>query len=169
MKSFFLILFLFPFLTVFSQVPLEELRDCQEKVKDDEDYAENLIKRLKAIQNLSTLQEGYLGLVEAMMAEHAFNPMKKLSYFNNGKDRLESAIKKKNGSVELRYLRLGIQLNVPSILGYSDSIDKDKGYILNNISAQKQDLGTLHPKIIDFMIDSGLCSDSEIKALKKLN
>ncbi len=151
-----------------AQVPIEELRDCQEKVKDDSDYAENLLKRLKEVQTPTTLQEGYHGLVEAMMAEHAFNPMKKLSYFNNGKDRLENAIKKKNGSVELRYLRLGIQLNVPSILGYSDSIEKDKAYILSNLSAQKQDLGSLYPKIIDFMIDSDLCSESEIETLRKL-
>lgn len=155
-------------MNVFSQAPLEELRECQEKVKNDSDYAENLLKRLKELQKPTTLQEGYHGLVEAMMAEHVFNPMKKLSYFNNGKDRLENAIKKKNGSVELRYLRLGIQLNVPSLLGYSDSIENDKDYILTNISAQKDDLGMLYSKIINFMIDSGRCSESEVKALKKL-
>ena len=55
MKGFFLIVCLFPFLTMIAQVPIEELRDCQEKVKDDSDYAENLLKRLKEVQTPTTL------------------------------------------------------------------------------------------------------------------
>jgi hypothetical protein len=57
------------------------------------------------------------------------NPAEKLSLFKNGHKKLEAAIKNSTENVELRFLRLIIQENAPSILNYNDDLEKDSIYI----------------------------------------
>lgn len=76
---------------------------------------------------------GYKGAVELGMARHATNPFKKMSYFSSGKEHLEEAIAKDTSDVELRFLRLTIQVNLPSFLGYSDDIESDHKFVLANL------------------------------------
>lgn len=76
---------------------------------------------------------GYKGAVWMARARHAANPMHKLSYFNQGKGWLEAALIKEPENVELRFLRLTIQVNVPSILGYSDKKRTDLTFVESRI------------------------------------
>lgn len=149
----------------YSQVTLSELRTSLEKVKDNEDYAFDIYGRLESRGNHTTIFSGYYGIIEATLAEHSFNPIKKLSYFNNGKDRLEKAIANDNLNVELRYLRLIIQLNVPDLLGYSDDIEIDKNHIILNIENQKESLGQSFSSIIEFLLNLDSCTESQKKKL----
>lgn len=150
----------------YSQVTLSELRTSLEKVKNDEDYAFNLYERLESRSDYTNVINGYYGIIEATLAEHSYNPLKKLSYFNGGKDRLEKAIANDNLNVELRYLRLIIQLNVPSLLGYSDKIEIDKNQIILNIENQKESLGQSFGHIIEFLLELEISSESQKKKLK---
>lgn len=168
MRILVVIILLSQVVFVFSQVPLEELRTCQQNVLDDSDYAEDLLLRIEGLNPKSNLEKGYWGLIESMMAEHTYNPMKKLSYFNNGKSKLEGAIEADSKSVELRYLRLGMQVNIPSFLGYKDNIEEDKIWILNHLNDQKNQIGTLYLKIIEFLLQSDICTQSEKETLEKL-
>lgn len=76
---------------------------------------------------------GYKGAVELGMARHDSNPFKKMSYFSDGKKHLEEAISKDHENIELRFLRLTIQVHLPTFLGYSDNIESDKVFVLNNL------------------------------------
>ena len=67
----------------------------------------------------------YKGLCEAKMAEYSFFPNSKLSHFNKGKSGIEIAVSENPNNAELRYIRLLLQLNVPSFLGYGDNIEDD--------------------------------------------
>ena len=151
-----------------AQVTMVELRSFQEKALIDEVYAFELYERLTSETKKSELKNGYLGVLEAMLAEHTFNPYKKLTYFNSGKKKLETAISMDSLNVELRYLRLGMQLNVPGFLGYNSSIEKDKTFIVANLFEQKTQLGKLYTKIIDFLIASEMCTDEEKIQLKEI-
>jgi len=64
---------------------------------------------------------GYKGGVLMGMSRHHPNPFKKMGFFNDGKKLLERAIAVAPESMEMRFLRLTIQTNLPSFLGYSDS------------------------------------------------
>lgn len=77
----------------------------------------------------SQVLRGYHGAVLMAKGRHAFSPLNKLKYFNRGKDMLEAAIAEDLNNLELRFLRLTIQVNVPAILGYSSDIDKDVQYV----------------------------------------
>ncbi len=81
----------------------------------------------------SNLLLGYKGAVELGMARHHSNPFKKMGYFGDGKDMLEKAISLEPESIELRFLRLTIQANLPTFLGYSDEKENDKAFVLNHI------------------------------------
>ena len=72
---------------------------------------------------------GYQGIAKTLLGKHAFNPVNKVSYFNKGKKVLEEALAIAPDNVELRYLRLTLQENVPSFLGYSDRIKEDRAFI----------------------------------------
>lgn len=79
---------------------------------------------------------------------------------------MEKAIANDNLNVELRYLRLIIQLNVPSLLGYSDKIEIDKNQIILNIENQKESLGQSFGHIIEFLLELEISSESQKKKLK---
>lgn len=70
-----------------------------------------------------------------MQAKHAFNPISKWNLFKDGKKILESAIASDPNNIELRYLRLTIQSNVPSFLGYSGKIETDKAFLLSKLNS----------------------------------
>ena len=69
---------------------------------------------------------GYKGMSKLMLCYHSYNPYTKYTYFLDGKNLLEEAIKMAPTNIELRFLRLAVQLNTPAFLGYSKNIDEDK-------------------------------------------
>ena len=68
-----------------------------------------------------------------MMANYVFNPFSKLSYFNKGKKMLHRAIMADAQNIELRFIRFGVQTNVPSFLGYNNYVEKDKAYLKQSL------------------------------------
>jgi hypothetical protein len=78
---------------------------------------------------------GYKGAVEMGMARHHPNVFKKMGFFNDGKDQLEKSIEKDPENLELRFLRLTIQTNLPTFLGYGESKEKDKSFVLANLES----------------------------------
>lgn len=81
----------------------------------------------------NSLLLGYKGAIELGMARHNTNPFKKMSFFSDGKKHLEEAIATDRENIELRFLRLTIQVNLPTFLGYSDDIQSDKAFVLNHL------------------------------------
>jgi hypothetical protein len=112
---------------------INEIRTLYEKSLKSEDDCTKLIKMLAPYKN-NPLLLGYSGCATMMMAKHVFSPFSKLSYFKEGKAMLEDAIKADEKKFELRFLRFTAQTNIPSFLGYHDSIEKDKNFILNSFS-----------------------------------
>lgn len=81
----------------------------------------------------TNLVNSYKGLAETMLADYVYFPLTKLNYFNDGKEKIEIGIKAEPKNPELRYLRLLVQLNAPSFLGYSSDIEKDISFFCDNI------------------------------------
>jgi hypothetical protein len=115
-----------------------------EEATQDANAAEQMLEDLLEISSPNALQLGYLGSVEMIMADHAFWPNQKWSYFRKGSEKLDKAIQLNPKNLEIRYLRLACQLNTPRMLGYDDYIEEDqeilmKGYKqLNNERLKKK-------------------------------
>lgn len=105
-----------------------ELRKRFQEIKSEEDIERllNLDAQKGTIEH-QTLK-AYQAAATCMQAEYAFSPVKKLRYFNRGKEALEENILAQK-TVENVYLRLLIQLNVPRILNYNKSIETDLKYL----------------------------------------
>lgn len=98
-----------------------------------ENYAKAISDKklcFKMIEELELLKEdpiflAYLGGLQSVKANHVFNPIRKLSTFNKGKNNIEKAVRLSPNNPEIRFIRLSIQKNIPAFLGYNDNIEED--------------------------------------------
>ena len=138
----------------------ELLSEIREKLPDafmNEDSCSYLLQKVKNIKNVEPLLKGYVGGVFIAQSKHA--PLfDKLQALKTGTEMLEEAIKEKPNNIELLFLRLSIQLNLPGFLKYNDNIEKDKAFVLKNFS---QALPILKSRIINFVKSSGFFTEEE--------
>jgi hypothetical protein len=137
----FLFFTIFICTTVFAnQASLEELRSLYNKSATSEEICTNLIKLCNEQSSIADATRlGYKGCATLMMANHYFNPISKWNSFTEGKKILEAAIKADTTNLELRYLRLTIQKNAPSFLGYNINIEEDKQFLKEHFPSIKDE------------------------------
>jgi hypothetical protein len=97
-------------------------------------------------------------------AKFAISPFTKLERFNKGKDMLEACIVQNKTNTEYRFLRLMVQENAPSILGYDDAIQKDSQLITTNFNQLSTTLQTV---IINYSKTSKALSYNKLKEIYK--
>jgi hypothetical protein len=97
-------------------------------------------------------------------AKFAISPFTKLERFNKGRDMLEACILQNKTNSEYRFLRLMVQENAPSILGYDDAIQQDCQLITANFN---QFSATLQTIVLNYSKTSQSLSYSKLKAIYK--
>lgn len=123
------------FLIIISQVVnaqnLKEYRTLLVEGEDSERAAKMLMDKSQAAFNTTKkpIFAGFLAVGNFFMAKHVFNPLKKMSYFKEGKNALEYAVKSDPQNIELRVMRLMSQENMPKILGYNQNIAEDRQFL----------------------------------------
>ena len=133
MRSFVTILLLVTSLLSLSVNDINYFRDNFTGTTDEKKaktYLDAEIEKASLKEKITI--NGYKAVVTMRMAEYVSNPFTKLSWFNDGKKMLEESIKM-NRNVENIHLRLMVQVNAPSFLGYNKQIEKDRNYILKNL------------------------------------
>lgn len=118
--------------TSFKASDLNEVRAEYNTLVTNKRLCERMIAELAETKNISATHLAYLGALQTIWANHVFNPMGKLSTFNVGKKNIELAVKKEPRNVELRFIRLSVQKNAPSFLGYNSNIQEDTEFIVKN-------------------------------------
>lgn len=83
----------------------------------------------------SNVHLAYLGAFQAIMANHVFSPLEKLSTFNQGRKNIDKAVQQSPLDPEIRFVRLSIQKNSPAFLGYNNQIDEDQAYLKGKIES----------------------------------
>ena len=71
------------------------------------------------------LMMAYHGASLAMLADFGFNPVKKMEQFNTGSKLITKAIELDPKNIEIRMIRLSIQLEAPDFLGFNCCVDED--------------------------------------------
>jgi hypothetical protein len=89
--------------------------------------SEEVASMVTTLENTSQSNErdAYLGAIKMKRAGQLKSLTEKSKMFKAGKELLETAISLDHTNAEYRFLRLIIQENAPSILGYSDCIAAD--------------------------------------------
>lgn len=157
----YILLLLIPILLQAEEWNMITIRNLYVKASESKENAEKFKSAVEGIQNPNQCIKGYIAAANMIEAKYAFSPYTKLSLFNKGKGLLETAIKNDPNHIELRFLRLGIQTNAPSFLGYSSQIQTDKSFILSKYVLQT-DLD-LKNRIKSFMLQPGICTEQEKK------
>ena len=103
-----------------------------------EKVCKDLIKQLEPYNEKNNpLLLGFKGGATMLMATHVVNPFSKFSYFKKGRIALEKAIQADKNNVELRFLRYTVQTNIPSFLGYSSHLEKDRVFLRESVNGVK--------------------------------
>lgn len=114
-----------------NKIPVRELfyRSSRSAVSADTLFEK--FKNVKSSEDAFLI--AYKGMSQLMICFHSYNPYTKFNYFLKGKESLEDAIRKDPSNIEYRFLRLSVQLNTPSFLGYASNIMEDKLAIFNGV------------------------------------
>lgn len=110
---------------------LENIRINYQKAVLDKKLCRTMIETLGSGPQ-STLHLSYLGAFQSIWAKHTINPIAKLKTFKRGKKNIENAVIREPNNVEIRFVRLSVQLNSPSFLGYKTDIEEDRKFIQTN-------------------------------------
>jgi hypothetical protein len=109
----------------------------------------------------------YKAGIQALKGNYAFFPAMKLSYFWESSKLFDKALALEPDNLEVIFLRFTIECGVPSIMSYALHLQKDKKSILELLPQSKLDKD-FKKAMIDFMLESGKCTESEEKTLKSI-
>ena len=140
------------FFTFYLSPDLNKLRNLFPLINKNESYAVALLNSSNNIKTISApLNNAYKAAAQMALAKYKFNPISKLSEFNQAKITLNDCVKKDSLNLEIRYIRLAIQEHVPAILNYYKNIDPDKKFIIQNLHSLKQIDPTLFTIINNYL------------------
>ena len=110
---------------------LKDYRTLLQKGENSEVAAKKLIEKssMAFSETKQPIYAGFLAVGKFFMAKHVFNPLKKMSYFNEGKNTMEAAVKSDPKNLEVRLMRLITQESVPKFLGYYQNIEEDRNFL----------------------------------------
>jgi hypothetical protein len=110
---------------------MEHIRTNYAKAVSNKKLCKAMIEELST-KTGNPVHLAYLGALKVVWARHIINPIAKFSTFNQGKKAIELAIKEAHNNVEIRFIRLSVQKNCPSFLGYNTHIEQDQQFIRDN-------------------------------------
>ena len=163
-----LLLYLCGFLISFqvsgAHLSVDAVRAAFVQSANDEDKTEQLLSDLSG--NLSDpLLIAYRAGTEALMGKFSSIPWTKYSYCKQAMKSFQDAVSKDPSNIEIRYLRIAVQANLPSFLNMSENIEEDKKVIIQNIQTSS-DI-SLNKKIAALLLDKVSCSEAEKSILRK--
>ena len=136
---------------------LVELRQNLSGAFQDESVANRLFEKVEKQKFTSPELMAYVGAVWIAQSKHVFL-FDKMRHFNKGTEILDAAIRTKPHDVEMRFLRMTIQINAPGFLNYSDALEEDKTYVLQHYATAPH---AMQQKILDFIGKSEAFSKTE--------
>lgn len=109
-------------------IELDYVRANYDKAVTDKKLCGQMIEDLKDAEQ-TPLFLAYLGALQTIWANHVFSPVSKLKTFNQGKKNIEKAVSSDKDNAEIRFIRLSVQKNAPSFLGYNSMIKTDEAFL----------------------------------------
>jgi len=107
----------------------------------------------------------YAAGAEMASAQYKLSPFSKLSAFNSGKAKLESIVMANLENVEVRFIRLSIQLKCPAFLGYNKAVKSDRLFVLSELPFLRKTDVELYKYILTFFLLHDKLSEAEKAAL----
>ena len=110
---------------------LTDLREGLQVAFHEKSTCLDLLDKYGTTKSTDPVTQGYIGALHIAHSRHA--PLTdKIKHFKTGRVQLENSIARKPDNLELIFLRLTIQSNLPGILGYSGNLVEDKQFVQNH-------------------------------------
>jgi hypothetical protein len=154
-----------------NRLALPGLRQQLGRAANNKAEAEKFYDRFKTVkEDAAPIMVGFRALSELILCKHVFSPVSKLSHFKKGKRLLELAISREPKNAELIFFRFTTQSNVPSLLNYSDNLNPDRLLLISYLenSSSKAADPDLFKRIRSYLLSSKLCTEQEIKRIRRL-
>lgn len=148
---------------------LVEVRKNFHQAVLDPDQSKEFHESLKDVSLNTPTLKAYKATSEAMLARAVWNPFTKLSQVMKYADLMDMAIQEDANNIEIRFLRLAIEYNLPRFLGMSRHLEEDRDVIVDNVSSiETMDLDPSFCRYIIYFLDNtGLCTTEQIVAMEQ--
>ncbi len=168
MKSIILILAI-SLSTLASGQSLQEVRSSFHQAVMDPEMSRNFHSLVASSKDNSATILAYQAVSEALIAQLAWNPFSRLSQVMKYDKLMDQAVMEDPENIEIRFLRMAVEVNLPSFLGMSTHIQADRDMIVSNLS--KVSSMKLEKKfgryIFYFLNETGLCTNDEISLMEE--
>ncbi|MGZ3867227.1 MAG: hypothetical protein ACXVNR_12890 [Bacteroidia bacterium] len=165
MKNFFLHLLLLAFLGSNADNEVPFYRKLFVASVENAEVARIFDTKTSSINEQSPpLMMGFRAMCYMVLCKHTLNFFNRLSYFNKGKNLLETSLLKEPNNPELVFFRFSVQTHVPALLGYSGHIKADKDFLINYLRgtfATKNKDVDLYNNIKQYLLQCNECSKKE--------
>jgi len=154
----------------FSQeTELERIRKAFHRAVIDENESEYFHEMFADVEETSPTIAAYEAVSEALLARVHWNPFSKLAQVSRYQKAIAEAVESAPDNVEIRFLRLAIEYNLPPFLGMSDHVQEDLQAILDNMSSVSSlNVDPAYGRYIFYFIEStDLCSSDQIMAMRE--
>lgn len=154
---------------------LDELRILFYSAVENDDAMQNFKNKLTETfgeynTKMPPIGIAYWGVYRTLIAKHSFNPYTKLKELQKGLEIMETAIKKDENNLEIRFLRFSVLHYIPDFLGYKDEKKEDVQKIPELL--RNKDFSILDFKfqkgIAEFMIKSKRIDKENIQKLTEI-
>lgn len=145
-----------------------ELRQQYLKALHNCDYAPEVYEKFQSIKEPTAQMLAYRGALEAIMTKTTWNVFKKLGFLKRSEASFNEAIRIAPNNVEIRFMRMAVQYEIPEYLGYSDDMETDRKFIIEHIdefNPAEFSYGTL-TEIFGFMKKCGRFTTDQIEKFK---
>lgn len=130
----------------------------------------SLEKKLNQFSDKNATILAYKGATRALYARKEWNPFEQLSIVKEAVNVLNKAESSDPNNVEIRFLRFATQHYIPSFLGMSGNLEKDKVFVLSHLEQMKElsiDYGFV-TELMVFIEKSGRFSKHDLNQMKSV-
>jgi len=100
----------------------------------DYSNAAKIYQKINTIKELSAKEWAYKGALEAILTKTQRNLIDKISLLRKSHQSLNTAVNKNPNDIEIRFLRMAVQYEIPWYLGLSNNLKEDQRFIESNIN-----------------------------------
>ena len=162
-------LVLLGFLSEAKTSTIEGARKAFHKAVMDESESRSFYEYMQSFENSTPTVTAYRAVSEAMLARVLWNPIAKINQVVKYQRQMEKAVAADPDDIEIRFLRLAIEYNLPSFLGMSEHVQEDVDVILINLSSTASlELDPSYGRYIFYFLEqTDLCSSDQILAMRE--
>lgn len=130
----FVMLFIGLLFTMTTISDISEVRNLYRYAKNSKENTDKFYELTqKGNHSEDPVIAAYYGCALTLKASFSEKTGDRISYFRKGRRMIEDAIESAPSNIELRMIRLSVQINAPRITRYRKNIDEDRKFLQENI------------------------------------